>query len=133
MDQVGKIQLILLKIFYLSIGVGGAFLMTLDLFASGSAAGYLAGIGKSVILALIFLCLVGFFQPLKMLLLLLFSVAWKSIWLIAFVIPAYLGNGPDEFTKNILLPVCIGLIVTAAVIPWRYVANLHLAPRVRTL
>lgn len=125
MDQVGKVQLVLLKIFYLSIALGFLLLATLDIFERGSAIGHLAGIGKSVILAMAFLCLIGFFHPLKLLMLLLFSIAWKSIWLVAFVIPAYLGDGLDEFTKNILLPVAIGFIITAAVIPWRYVMNLY--------
>lgn len=122
MQQLGKVQQLLLKLFYLSVASGFLFLMTLSLFDEGS---YLAGIGKSVILAMVFLCLVGFFHPLKMLPLLLFSIAWKSIWLIAFVIPAYFGSGLDEVTKNILFPVSIGFIVTAAITPWRYVVNLY--------
>lgn len=125
MSQIGKVQLILLKLFYLSIGAGCVFLATLDIFDSASTIGHLAGIGRSVILAIALLSLAGFFQPLKMLVLLLFSIAWKTIWLLVFVIPAYLGGGLDEFTNNILLPVAIGFIMTAAVIPWRYVASLY--------
>ncbi len=124
MNQIGKIQLILLKIFYLSIGGGCFFLLTLDIFNGDGPMGHLAGIGRSVVLAIALLSLAGFFHPLKMLMLLLFSIAWKAIWLIVFVVPAYLNGGLDEFTSNILLPVAIGFIVTAAVIPWRYVANL---------
>jgi hypothetical protein len=60
MNQVGKIHLILLGIFYLSIGVSFLFLITLNIFDSEGAVGHLAGIGKSVILALVFLCLIGF-------------------------------------------------------------------------
>lgn len=125
MHQVGKIQLVVLKLFYLSIGSGFLFLLTLNALNSEGTMGHLAGIGKSVILAIVFLCLVGFFRPLQMLPLLIFSLAWKLIWLIFFVVPAYLGSGVDEFTRNVFLPVAIGFIVTAAVTPWRYVVNLY--------
>jgi hypothetical protein len=122
MHQVGKVQLILLKIFYLSIGISFLYLMTLNIFNSE-----IASIGKSVVLAIVFLCFIGFFHPLKIIPLLLFSVAWKLIWLGVYVIPAYLGGGLDEFTKNILIPVSMGLVITSAVTPWRYVAKLYLA------
>lgn len=95
--------------------------MTLDIFSSN-----MASIGKSVILAIVFLCFVGFFHPLKIIPLLLFSVAWKLSWLIGFVIPAYLAGDLDELSKNILIPVSIGLIFTAAVIPWKYVTKTYL-------
>ncbi len=131
MNQVGKVQLILLKIFYISLGFGFLFLATSNIFDSKGTIGNLADIGKSVLAAMAFLCLIGFFRPLKTLLLLLFSVVWKSIWLIVFVIPAYLGGNLDEFTKNIFLPVSIGLIITAAVIPWKYMANIYLAPQAK--
>lgn len=127
MDQIGKVQLLLLKIFYLSIGFSFSYLMTVDIFNSE-----IANIGKSILLAIVFLCLLGFFHPLKIIPLLLFSVVWKLVWLLAFVLPAYLGDGPSELARNILAPVIIGLIVTAAVTPWKYVVNLYLKPKHQT-
>ncbi len=127
MDQIGKTQLLLLKIFYLSIGFSFSYLMTLDIFN-----GEIANIGKSILLAIVFLCLLGFFHPLKIIPLLLFSLAWKLVWLLAFVLPAYLGDSPGELTRNILAPVIIGLIVTVAVTPWKYVINAYLKPKPQT-
>lgn len=120
MNEVGKIQFTVLRIFYLVAGVSFGFLAGANIWGGESGFGDFQSIVKSIFYALALLSLVGVARPLMMLPLLLFSLAWKSIWIMAFVFPMYFGDGLDSYTKNILLPIFSGLVVTIAAIPWRY-------------
>lgn len=120
MNEVGKIRLMALRAFYFLTGISFVVLATFNFFIGANNIDDLLSVKKAVFYAFALLLLTGVLQPLKMLPLLLFSVAWKTIWILAFVVPMYFGAGPDDFTKNILLPVLSGLIVTLIAIPWKY-------------
>lgn len=123
MNEVGKIQLAVLRIFYFLTGMSFGVLASFNFFMGDSHIDDLLSIKKAVFYAFAALLLAGILQPLKMLPLLLLSSAWKLIWLLAFVLPMYLGGGLDDLTKNILLPASIGLVVTLIAIPWKYTSK----------
>lgn len=130
MKEIGEIRLMALRAFYLLTGVSFAALASLDLFTGSVNIENSQSIIRAVLYAVALLAIAGVLQPLKMLPLLFFSLAWKSIWIVAFAIPMYAGSGLDEQSKNIILPILMGLIVTAIVIPWKYTASNYLGFRV---
>lgn len=123
MSQVGKFRLVSLQVFYFLVGTSFLFLASFHSLYEKINIGTLEVIIKSVLFAVSLLALMGIFQPLKMLPLLLFSVFWKCILLVVFVIPYYFDGELDAGLKNILLPIFIGLLATLAVIPWKYTIN----------
>ena len=86
------------------------------------------GLAKSMLAALALLSLVGVLYPMKMLPLMLYEIAWKTIWLVLIAGRAWL-NG--KWTPGIegLFYECIGIVVAYVIMPWRYVwANYVRAP-----
>jgi hypothetical protein len=62
----------------------------------------------------------GIRYPLQMLPVLLFEVAWKSIWLIAVALPLWSANQLDSRTWETVRDCLLGAILIP-LIPWRYV------------
>ena len=121
MNQIGKVRLAVLRVFYFLVATSFIFLASFDALYNQINIGILTNIIKSAIFAAALLALIGIFQPARMLPLLLFSVFWKTAFLLGFVLPAYLNNQLTPDVKGILLPMSIGFLVTVAVTPWRYV------------
>jgi hypothetical protein len=82
--------------------------------------------------ALSLLALLGLRYPIKMLPLLMFELAWKAIWALAFAIPAWLRGGLDDYAIGVTFAVGFGLIVTPVVLPWRYMMQQFLFTRADT-
>lgn len=120
MSQLGKVRLMALRLFYFLVGTSFGFLASVDYLYAQFDIGVLESIIKSILIALALLALIGIVQPLRMLPLLFLSVFWKCTFLAVFVIPSYLGDGLDEGSKHILIPLLLGLLVTLVAIPWRY-------------
>ncbi|HEY7886088.1 MAG TPA: hypothetical protein VIC08_14180 [Cellvibrionaceae bacterium] len=120
MNHVGKIRLTALRVFYFLSAVSFVILASFDYLIGDTLSDGLQAIIRAVFYAVALLSAVGVLHPLKMLPLLLFSVAWKFIWLLAFVFPMYTGSGLDTHTINSLIPALSGLVVTLCVIPWKY-------------
>jgi len=123
MNHVGKFRLTALRVFYFFTAVSFVILASFDFLIGDTLSEGLQGILRAVFYAVALLSAVGVLHPLKMLPLLMFSVAWKSVWLLAFVIPMYAGGGLDTPTENSLLPALSGLVVTLSVIPWKYIMS----------
>lgn len=66
------------------------------------------------------LAFLGLRYPLQMLPLLLFEVAWKTIWLIDYGLPQWFtGRHPPTFAGD--FPAILMVVLVPFVIPWRYV------------
>jgi hypothetical protein len=67
------------------------------------------------------LAFVGLKHPLKMLPLLMFEFAWKSIWMVAYGLPQWSsGQLPLTFAED-SFNIGFGVILMPLVIPWGYV------------
>lgn len=130
MNEVGKFRLLALRIFYFLTGVSFGSLASVNIFSGDGLSDGLQSLIRAVFFAFALLSITGILQPLRMLPLLLFSLAWKSIWIITFVIPMYLGVGLDGHSQHILFPVFSGLLVTLVVIPWKYTVNNYFSLKV---
>jgi hypothetical protein len=79
------------------------------------------GVIPSLLGAVWLLALVGLKYPLKMLPLLMFEFAWKSIWMLAYGLPQwYASQLPATFAED-SFNIGVGVILMPLVIPWGYV------------
>ncbi|MBI2382009.1 MAG: hypothetical protein HYV16_14745 [Gammaproteobacteria bacterium] len=79
------------------------------------------GVIPSLLAGIWLLALLGLYQPLKMLPLLLFELAWKLIWFFAYGLPQWLsGHQPETFGGD-FQAILLGVILMPIVIPWGFV------------
>jgi hypothetical protein len=78
------------------------------------------GLAKSMLAALALLSLLGVRYPMQMLPLMLYEIAWKTIWMILIAGRAWMT---DKWTPDIegLFYDCVGIIIAYFIVPWRYV------------
>ena len=77
------------------------------------------GAGHSIFAALSLIALLGVFHPLKLLPVMLFELIWKTLWLLAIAMTAWLEHReiPDILD---LWATIIGVVIMIVIIPWRY-------------
>ncbi|MFL6722159.1 MAG: hypothetical protein ACJ8FT_10215 [Sphingomonas sp.] len=100
------------------LGIWGLFATVMALFDHSPMD---RGVHKALIGGLWLMAFLAFRYPLKIVPILLFEMAWKSIWLIFFGLPQWLsGTGPPQLAQDIW---GIGAfpLICALVIPWGYV------------
>lgn len=78
------------------------------------------GLGHSMLATLALLAVAGIFHPLKLLPLMLYEMAWKSVWLLVIALPAWLSGEPIPPIVNTSASM-IGIAVLTILVPWRYV------------
>lgn len=78
------------------------------------------GLAKSMLAALAVMSLLGVRYPLQMLPLMLYEIAWKTIWLTLIALRAWL-DGAWNIELQGLFNDCIGIVIAYFLIPWRYV------------
>jgi Ni/Fe-hydrogenase subunit HybB-like protein len=79
------------------------------------------GVIPSLLGAVWLLAFVGIKYPLEMLPLLMFELAWKSIWAVAYGLPQWsAGQLPPTFAED-AFNIGFGVILMPLVIPWGYV------------
>src|ERR1700741_2115291 len=98
MTEVSLVRLHLLRIFYAVIAVGLGIQIFPGILRHPMDLALMRGVARSLLGAIALLSLVGIRYPLKMLPLLLFELAWKSIWVLAFFLPLYLAHRVDADT-----------------------------------
>lgn len=110
-------RLYVLRAMYLLLVVGLGGMIVPEILSHEPAS---RGVIPSLLGALWALAFLGLRYPLAMLPLLMFELAWKSIWMIAYGLPQYLsGQRPPTFAED-FTNIAIGAILLL-VIPWGYV------------
>jgi hypothetical protein len=78
------------------------------------------GVVPSILGGIWLLAFLGLRYPLQMLPLLMFELAWKTIWLVDYGFPQWLaGRAPPTFAGD--FQAILMVVVVPLVIPWRYV------------
>ncbi|MFO1241409.1 MAG: hypothetical protein U1E64_13805 [Sphingomonadaceae bacterium] len=97
----------------------GSFVWSQLLFESADWP-VMRGLAKSMLAALALLSLIGIRYPLQMLPLMLYEIAWKTIWLTLIAGRAWMAG---KWTPDIegMFTECIGIVVAYFIVPWRYV------------
>ncbi|HEY5723506.1 MAG TPA: hypothetical protein VIT45_14415 [Allosphingosinicella sp.] len=117
-EGVSLVRLYVLRAAYLLLvlGAGGMILPVLishEPLARGVIPALIGGVAL--------LAIVGLRHPLRMLPLLMFEFAWKTLWLLVFGLPQYWsGQLPPTFAED-FFNIMFGVILMPLVIPWPYV------------
>ncbi|MBL0116135.1 MAG: hypothetical protein IPP45_12455 [Sphingomonadales bacterium] len=106
-------------LFLLMAFVMGSFVWSQLLFESADWP-VMRGLAKSMLAALALMSLIGVRYPLQMLPLMLYEIAWKTIWLTLIAGRAWMAG---KWTPDIesLFTDCIGIVIAYFIVPWRYV------------
>lgn len=107
-------------LFLLMAGIMGAMFVWPQLLFESADWDVMRGLAKSMLAALALLSLLGVKYPLQMLPLMLYEIAWKTIWLVLIAGRAWMSG---KWTPDIeaLFFDCIGIIIAYFIVPWRYV------------
>jgi hypothetical protein len=118
--MVSPTRLLFLRAVYLLIAVAmGAQVWPQIITHSGNWVGA-AGSVKAMLGALTILCVLGLRYPLKMLPILFWEMAFKTIWLSVVALPAWLTQTMDaDIAENTFA--CGLVVLVYAATPWRYV------------
>ncbi len=121
MPEVSTFRLYLLRAMYALIAVGLGLMIWPGIVDHPKDLALMRGVVRSLLGALALLAVLGIRYPIKMLPLLLFELVWKSIWVLAFGLPLWLGHQLDPDTRETLTACLWGVVLVPLVLPWRYV------------
>ncbi len=116
--EVSLLRLYMLRATYLLliVGLGATILPAILSHAPASR-----GVIPSLLCGIWALAFLGLRYPLQMLPLLMFELAWKSVWMISYGLPQWLsGEFPPTFAED-FANIGFGVILMPIVIPWGYV------------
>lgn len=107
-------------VFLLMAGFMGAMFVWPQLLLESADWDVMRGLAKSMLAALALMSLLGVRYPLQMLPLMLYEIAWKTIWLILIAGRAWMAG---KWTPDIeaLYNDCIGIIIAYFIVPWPYI------------
>jgi hypothetical protein len=117
-SEVSLFRLYVLRAAYLLLVVGLGAMIVPELVSHEPMA---RGVIPSLLGALWLLAFLGLRHPLRMLPLLMFEFAWKTIWLFDFGLSQWIsGQHPPTFADD-FFAIGVGVILMPLVIPWPYV------------
>lgn len=117
-SEVSIVRLYVLRATYLLLLVGLGAMVVPEILNHPLAT---RGVIPSLLGAIWLLAFLGLRYPLQMLPLLLFELAWKSIWMFAYGLDQWLaGQLPPTFADD-FFAIGVGVILMPLVIPWGYV------------
>ena len=117
-DEVSLARLYVLRAMYLLLIVGLGADNLPEIISHEPIA---RGVIPSLLGGIWLLAFLGLKQPLKMLPLLMFELAWKATWLLAYGLPQWTsGHRPQTWPVD-FKAITAGVILTPLVIPWGYV------------
>ena len=121
MDELSTARLNVLRATYLLIALAmGAQIWPLIVNHPANVE-HMRGVTRAFLGALTLLSLLGARYPVKMLPLLLFEFAWKTIWVAAFGVPLWLTHQLDAATAETMKACLMGVVLVPLVLPWPYV------------
>ncbi len=110
-------------LFLLMALVMGGFVWSQLLFESADWP-VMRGLAKSMLAALALLSLLGVRYPMQMLPLMLYEIAWKTIWLTLIAGRAWMAGKWNADIEGLFTD-CIGIVIAFFIVPWRYVWARH--------
>ena len=120
LNSVSLLRLYLLRLLYLVWAAGLLTRVGPRFFPADLSQPVMNTVVNSILVGLAVTALLGLRYPLRMLPLLLFEIAWKTVWLASIGVPLWLRGELDaqhvEVMKTILTVAVFPLVV-----PWRYV------------
>lgn len=106
-------------LFLLMALVMGGFVWSQLLFESADWP-VMRGLAKSMLAALALMSLIGVRYPMQMLPLMLYEIAWKTVWLTLIAGRAWMSGKWTPEIESLFID-CIGIVIAYFIVPWRYV------------
>jgi hypothetical protein len=126
-DGVSDLQLWLLRACYLLLVVGLAIKFWPSLLGEIATMSRMDGAVRALLSALGLLSIAGLFAPLRMLPLLVFEVAWKTIWVLTVALPNWHNGTLDGELADMLFN-CAWATPILLIVPWRYAMRSLVSP-----
>ena len=120
MADVTLFRLYLLRALYLLVVVGLGTVVWPGVIHPGKPWALMDGVVACMPAAFSALSVLGLRYPLQMLPLLLWELAWKSIWLLAVALPLWSAGHMDGATRTTAWQ-CLLVVTIPLIIPWRHV------------
>jgi hypothetical protein len=122
-SEVSLARLYLLRAMYLVLVIGGGIVFLPQLIGHEPTA---RGVIPSMLGGLWVLACFGLRYPLQMLPILLFELAWKTIWLIDYGLPQWMAGVNTPQFKEDFKAIALGPVIFMLIIPWGYVIRHYL-------
>jgi len=120
LPQVAFWRVLVLRLLYVAIVLGLSRFVWEQLLFDSAQWPAMTGVAKSMMAALVLLCIVAVRYPLDMLPVMIFELVWKAIWMLMIALPAWLNGNWTSSIENLFFE-CVGVVILLFVIPWRYV------------
>jgi len=121
MQEISTARLYALRAVYLLIALAmGAQIWPL-IVSHPANVEHMRGVTRALLGALTLLSALGVRYPVKMLPLLLFEFAWKTIWVASFGVPLWLTGQLDAATSETMVACLMGVVLVPLVLPWGHV------------
>lgn len=117
---ISLLRLYLLRGLYLLVVVGLGLTLWPDVINRSHSWELNEGVVQCMLLAFWVLCVLGLRYPVQMLPVLLWEVAWKTVWLLVVALPMWSSGTLDDATTETAFA-CLLVVVFPFAIPWRYV------------
>ena len=122
-SEVSLARLYVLRAMYLVLVIGGGIAFLPQLIGHEPMA---RGVIPSMLAGMWVLACFGLRYPLQMLPILLFELAWKTIWLVDYGLPQWRAGVNTPVFKDDFKAIALGPLVFILVIPWGYVFRHYL-------
>lgn len=122
--KTSLIRIYLLRALYLIWGVGLAAKVAPRFFPADLSLPVMNTVVNSVLAGLSLTAFLGVRYPLKMLPLMFFEIAWKSVWLLAIGLPLWRAGPLDAQVAEVFKAILM-VVVFPLIIPWRYVFDAY--------
>ncbi|WP_440224196.1 hypothetical protein ACQQ2N_03015 [Dokdonella sp. MW10] len=126
--EPGRLRLLALRGTYLVIAVGLASTFWPLIVSPPNVEAGPSSVVRALLAAIALGSAIGVRHPLRMLPLLGFEFAWKTIWLLAVAWPASRAGALDEYASETVFACLIGVVLVGLVMPWRHVWRVMRSP-----
>lgn len=128
-SQLSLLRVNLLRIVYAIMAIGIAVFFWPNIFSHSAEFAATSGIPASLLAGLGLVAALGLLYPLEMLPIVLFEFVWKTIYLIAFVLPLWISGKPISaaMTSDIISVLMVALFIP--LVPWRYLVTHYIVGR----
>ena len=117
-SEVSLVRIYVLRTMYLVLAIGGGIAFLPQLVGHEPTA---RGVIPSMLAGMWLLACFGLRYPLQMLPMLLFELAWKTIWLVDYGLPQWRAGVTSPVFKEDFKAIALGPVIFILVIPWGYV------------
>lgn len=126
MNDVTLFRLYLLRALYLLVAVGLGVVVWPGVIHHTRPWELMEGVVQCMLAAFALLSALGLRYPLQMLPVLLWEMAWKSIWLLVVATPMWLSGQMDQATWAMASDVLV-VVIFPFVVPWSYLYKNYVA------